>query len=498
MENAQNNADTIVELQAELERDLETEAFNNAVTPKDNQFNLDDDDESSDSDCADDYATKVLQKLRESKAVKRKLTQPKTKVATTKASNDRRIVINAVATIKATAKYMMEKKIGTNLVRYTGKNCKELGHSAFWNKIVSIEDMKYFNERTTVEDILNIVDMEIKAAPAFEWLPQRILTAKQQEERERREKEQAEQFAQYGALYKSLLCRKNESDVKETVGRTTSDLLIKRQQKDLKQPKTFKKKKNSTEEANRPTKSKAHSKLLKENEALEIELLQKKNAALKNELKKQKPKKKSSRSDDFDDSDSSTNSTTAKSNSTHSDTKAAEDLIIDDSKEDTIFIIDDEKNYFEETTMVTSTESDAEIKFANLYISILQKVAQAQKTAIFNNSKPTSTSRGRNCIDTETFLVSLKLAVNNELNFSSYKAQYLPLLSIFGVQLQTIYTIDQLSKKDSVRQSFLSDLVDVTVSLPSCSSSNRAELSISSILKTILELKRFENENSYS
>jgi len=94
--------------------------------------------------------------------------------------------------------------------------------------------------------------------------------------------------------------------------------------------------------------------------------------------------------------------------------------------------------------------------------------------------------------------VSLKLAVNNELNFSSYKAQYLPLLSIFGVQLQTIYTIDQLSKKDSVRQSFLLDLVDVTVSLPSCSSSNRAELSISSILKTILELKRFENENSYS
>jgi hypothetical protein len=219
-----------------------------------------------------------------------------------------------------------------------------------------------------------------------------------------------------------------------------------------------------------------------------------------------KKKKSSSSSDDDDFNDSDASNSTGKSDSTNSRTNVLptstpilpcdeEELILDDSNVDMMVPID-EKNYFEETTLVTTIASEGDIKFANSYISILQKVANAQKNVIVTTSKPNSSSRGRNSSATETFLVNLKLAVNNELNFSSYKAHYLPLLPIFGVQLQDIYTIDQLSKKDSVRQSFLSDLVDVTVSSPSCISSNRADLSISSMLKTILELKRFENSDN--
>jgi len=244
IEKAQTNADTIVNLQAELERNIVEKSSSSTKNMYEGN--------SSESDCDDDYA-KVHQALRKSKEVKNKMAKKKnTKVA----ANDRQVIINAVASIKATtSRYILEKKINSNLVHYTGRTSKQLGHEAYWNKIVSTEDMNYFEARTSVEDILNIVDLEIQAAPEFEWLPPRALTLQQQQEKAKREKENADQFAQYGQLYKDLLCRKGESGLGETVGRTTADQLIKRHQKFISNHKQSKLKKDGTTD-DKKTKSK--------------------------------------------------------------------------------------------------------------------------------------------------------------------------------------------------------------------------------------------------
>jgi hypothetical protein len=509
---AENHADEMVNLQAELEKDIETSG---AKEIRDTM-----EENNSESDSADDYAQKVLTKLRESKNAKGKLSKAK-KQKPTKSSNDRRVIVNAVASIKATAKYMLEKKLATNLVQYTGKTSKQLGRSAYWNKIVSTEDLKYFEARTTVEDILNIVDMEIKAAPEFQWIPPRVLSPKQLEEKEKREKENAEQFAKYGALYKSLLCRKNESDVRETVGRTTSDILIKRNQKDMKEESRIRKKKKDgtntedtkprTKQPKNRTQSAKFLKLEKENEALEIEILQRKNATLKAELKKPKEKKKRNSSDDFNDDSSDSLNSVENSDSTCSNVtkKAAafshihgeEFLNVDEvAYGDEVAMLIDDSNvesfqnvYFEETTQVTTNASEADIALANAYIALLKKTAKDQQAAIIRNSKASTYSRGRNSTDTEIFLVSLKIAVDTKFNFPMYKSNYLPLQAIFGVQLDKKYTIDQLSKKEAVRSLFLSDLVEATVRAPcSSSSSSLADIQLSSIFKTISDYKTFE------
>jgi hypothetical protein len=470
-------------------------------------------DNSSESDCDDDYA-KVLHTLRGNKDVKTKLVKKKSMKA---AANDRQVVMNAVANIKATTRYMLEKKIASKLVNYSGKTAKELGHEAYWNKIVSTEDMNYFAARTTVEEILNIVDMEIQSAPEFEWLSPRVLSVQQRQEKEKRDKENAEQFAKFGQLYKDLLCRKGESGQGETVGRTTADQLIKRHQKLMSNKKESKSKKTEDTTDDKKTKSKQVNnnkrksdvllKLEKENDALQIKYEQKRNAELKSKLLKKRKVKKSIVDVD-DESDSASSADSDSTFSTNNVGRRAESVLkeechtvledegitkivkFDTSVVDMIFE-EDSANYFLETTVVTTNASESNIKVANIYIALLKKMAQSE---LNGHNSTTSKHRGRNKrSESDTFLVNLKLAVYEALNFPIYKSNYLPLQELFDVHLPTIYSIDQLSK-ETARKSFLSDLVDATVHFKAgnSSTSSTVDIPLSSMLKTITEYKLFE------
>lgn len=223
---AQQDADDIVEMQADLEKDIISSTNVESMMPN---ANIDAD--SSDSDADDEYV-KAIKILRQSKSVKQKDAQKKAKK--NKTLQARQVVINAVAGIKAAAKYMLDKKLETRLVKFDNRSAKQLGHDAFWKKIVSIEDVEFFKSRTTVEDILNRVDDEIKKSQEFEWLPKRVLSEEQQSERIKREAQHAEQYSRYSVLWKTLLCRPKESILSEVVGRSTTEDMQKRLKKEEK------------------------------------------------------------------------------------------------------------------------------------------------------------------------------------------------------------------------------------------------------------------------
>jgi len=154
-------------------------------------------------------------------------------------------------------------------------------------------------------------------------------------------------------------------------------------------------------------------------------------------------------------------------------------------------------DYFLEKTVVTTNASESNIKVANIYIALLKKVAQSVQHVNSSSSKYRGRNKGS---ESETFLVNLKVAVYEKLNFTIYKSDYLPLQELFGVHLPNNYNIDQLSK-EAARKSFLSDLVDATVLLHtgnSSSTSSIVDAPLSSILKTIMEYKLFELPPQYN
>ena len=500
---AQDSADGIVELQAELEKEHTSRVDENKQSY---------DGESSGESAIDDEYAIVMQKLRQSKAVKSREAQAKKK--TTIVKKMRTKVIDAVTKIRAAAKYMVEKKLHSNLVKFDGRTRQELGQEAFWKKIVSVEDITYYESRLTIEDILNTVDAEIQSAPEFEWIPTRVLSAQQQKEKLQRETEHAEQYSHFSKFYKTLLCRSKESTEREVVGRAVIETLQKRYQKDLTKEGKVKAAK-APKASNVPVPIRQKKKTKMQLQAEIISQLQNDNNQLKSQqlqnqqstddvfstaketnqklrtTKRSRVSSSASESESESESESgsksscstkssecSTQSTGARS--THSKSKKnSATLPVQFNISD-----DEDTGYFADTSNETNAK-DSDIKIGNKFISLLKSKAKEQL-----NSKRTQTVDKAK----ETFLQLLNVTIVAEFSFTSYKANLFELPTMFNVTLSNTYTVEQLSKP-TLRHQFLLELVGAIVSYTSCSSSSSiplvADLSLPSILQNIFALKDF-------
>ena len=93
------------------------------------------------------------------------------------------IFISALSNIKAAANFMLNKKIHAGAIQVSNKLLQDLTYDKiFQRKVVT---PKFYEERTTVDSILQIVDDAIQSAAKFEWLPNNILSVEQILEREK-------------------------------------------------------------------------------------------------------------------------------------------------------------------------------------------------------------------------------------------------------------------------------------------------------------------------
>ena len=90
------------------------------------------------------------------------------------------IVTSALSNIKAAANIMLNKKIATGAISISNKSFKELNYEKiFQRKVVTPEDLKYYEEHSTTKSILKTVNDAIQRAPVFEWLPLTTLSEDQ-------------------------------------------------------------------------------------------------------------------------------------------------------------------------------------------------------------------------------------------------------------------------------------------------------------------------------
>ena len=494
---AQDSADGIVELQAELEKDHTSRVDKNKQSY---------DGESSGESAVDDEYAIVMQKLRQSKAVKNREAQAKKKTTTVKKLRTK--VIDAVTKIRAAAKYMVEKKLPSNLVKFDGRTRQELGQEAFWKKIVSVEDLEYYESRLTIEGILNTVDAEIQSSPEFEWIPTRVLSAQQQKEKLQRETQHAEQFSHFSKFYKTLLCRSKESTEREVVARAAIETLQKRYQKDL----TKEGKVNAAKAPKVPIRQKKKTRTQLQEEI--ISQLQNDNNKLisqlhnqqstddvfstaketKQKLRMTKRTRVSSSASESESESGSKSSCSTKSSECSTQSTGARSTLSKSKKNSAtlpvqINISDDEDTgYFEDTSNETNAK-EIDIKIGNKLISLLKSKADEQ----VNSKRVRTVDKAK-----ESFLQLLNVDVVAEFSFPIYKANLVELPTMFNVTLSNTYTVEQLSKA-TVRRQFLLELVGAIVSYSSsCSNSSSiplvADLSLPSILQNIFALKDFVNK----
>jgi len=154
---------------------------------------------------------------------------------------------------------MLEKKLSNKLVKFDNRSNTLLGAEAFRNKIASIEDVSFFNVRTTVESILERVDEAIRKAPAFEWLPKTILSDEQQQKRNERIARNEEHYKLYATIWKEQLCSKKEQHVgSETIVRDDVNQIIKRISKKTKAEKKSEEAVTTIEVKTKPRKKKVN------------------------------------------------------------------------------------------------------------------------------------------------------------------------------------------------------------------------------------------------
>ena len=491
---AQDSADGIVELQAELEKDHTSRVDENKQSY---------DGESSGESAVDDEYAIVMQKLRQSKAVKNREAQAKKKTTTVKKLRTK--VIDAVTKIRAAAKYMVEKKLPSNLVKFDGRTRQDLGQEAFWKKIVSVEDLEYYESRLTIESILNTVDAEIQSSPEFEWIPTRVLSAQQQKEKLQRETQHAEQFSHFSKFYKTLLCRSKESTEREVVARAAIETLQKRYQKDLtkegkvnaaKAPKAPKVPIRQKKKTRTQLQEELISQLQNDNNKLISQLHNQQStddvfSTAKETKQKLRMTKRTRVSSSASESESGSKSSCSTKSSECSTQSTGARSTLSKSKKNSatlpvqINISDDEDTgYFEDTSNETNAKEN-DIKIGNKFISLLKSKAKEQLIS----KRVQTVDKAK-----ESFLQLLNVTVVAEFSFTIYKANLVELPTMFNVTLSNTYTVEQLSKP-TLRNKFLLELVGAIVSYTSCSSSSSiplvADLSLPSILQNIFDLKDF-------
>ncbi len=143
-------------------------------------------------------------------------------------------VISALSNIKAAANFMLNKKIATGAVSVSYKSFKELNYEKiFQRKVVTPEDLKYYEEHSTTESILKTVDDAIQRASVFEWLPLITLSEDQLLARERLLIQKHNQAAAIRRLCDQLLLREREKMQGETIERLPNQAQARNEQREL-------------------------------------------------------------------------------------------------------------------------------------------------------------------------------------------------------------------------------------------------------------------------
>ena len=169
--------------------------------------------------------------LRVSKSEKRK---KKIEKKSYNSKTDLQFVISALSNIKAAANFMLNKKITTGAISVSNKSFKELNYEKiFQRKVVTPEDLKYYEEHSTTESILKTVDDAIQRASVFEWLPLITLSEDQLLARERLLIQQHNQAAAIRRLCDQLLLREREKMQGETIERLTNQAQARNEQREL-------------------------------------------------------------------------------------------------------------------------------------------------------------------------------------------------------------------------------------------------------------------------
>lgn len=122
------------------------------------------------------------------------------------------IIVNALANIRSAAKHMMSK-VNQGLIKCTDFTLDRLSYDNIYDrKILSASCLAYVKSKLEVASILQKIDDEIKAEPAFEWLPRDALTPDQiacMDDLALRAADEAESIS---AVAKIFCVRKKEQD----------------------------------------------------------------------------------------------------------------------------------------------------------------------------------------------------------------------------------------------------------------------------------------------
>ena len=129
---------------------------------------------------------------------------------------------------------MLSKKIDSGAIQVSNKLFTELTYEKLYQrKVVTPEDIKFYEDHRTTESILKIVDDAITSAPKFEWLPMSILSDEQTQLRERLLIQQNNQATAIRSLCDQLLIRERERMQGETVERLTNQAQVRNEQREL-------------------------------------------------------------------------------------------------------------------------------------------------------------------------------------------------------------------------------------------------------------------------
>ena len=443
--------------------------------------------------------------------------------------SDVQFIISGVANMKAAAKYMVDHKLEKGLVHLVEQNFQQLGPLAFRKKIVTHEDVEYYNIRLDIDSILNELDNEIKNAPVFEWVPKTVLSERQLEENKERMAEKEQEYMKYSKLYMEVLSRPKENAKGEEVigGKITMVDIKAREKKELKANKETITKPKAPPKVSRAKKTNPNEQdariaaLQMQVEKLVAERRGKKRQVSKNNRQNSRNEETESDNDDSsfhpssyqrsrkevvaksDGDDSSICLSTNKlsqAQQTSIRRSSSPQLSVSKHSRETMNLDDSSSSpgdYFKDSPTDDIITKNVEMSSADsTYDNALAGVAAAGVVDLANKLierlkqqaldwKPSLIGRRRNESDfLESFIVLLNTSVIDELDFPVYKSLYLPMLKLFGVNLPHVYT-EELLRKPAQRQQYLIEIVDALTVSKLKSNSSKSDITTLTVVEYI-------------
>ena len=118
---------------------------------------------------------------------------------------------------------MLKNKLAQSVVLKSNLEHDQMSYSDnFSRRIVTPADLKYYQDRQTLDSMLGLINEDILAAPPFEWLPKFILSKEQIDALDRKMVVAADQATLCREICESMLKRKKESVNREVVERVTN------------------------------------------------------------------------------------------------------------------------------------------------------------------------------------------------------------------------------------------------------------------------------------